>query len=111
MPQPFSAACWPAKEEVLREASLLAAGPGGSLRAGPLPPAHTAHAWGSRAALRQRISHFSLGALAGWGKENEAYLQGGRQWPSGRLGFEDSLTRWVCRHMPRHTQMPLLRKL
>lgn len=46
-------------------------GPGPSL----LP---TARAWGRRAALRQRISHFSLGALARWGKGNKAYLQGGR---------------------------------
>lgn len=78
MPLPFSAARWPAKEEVLREASLLAAGPGGQPQGRAPPSCPHSPAWGSRAALRQRISHFSLGALAGRGKENEAYLQGGR---------------------------------
>lgn len=71
---PFSATHWPA-EEVPREASPLAAGPERQPQGLALPPVHSL-CLGRRAALRQRISHFSLGAPVGWGKENHAYLQG-----------------------------------
>lgn len=73
MPLPFPAALWPAEEDVPRQASPLSAGPGGQ----PQGLAHPSCPQPVPGGIAEAgISHFSLCALARWGKENDAYLQG-----------------------------------
>lgn len=71
-----------------REVSPQAAGPGelgDSLSAWLLPPVQSLCLEKGSA----EAADFSLGALAGWGKENDAYLQGWKLVSKGRLGSGD----------------------
>lgn len=75
MALPFSVVCWPIEEEVSREVSPQAAGPGrlgDSLSAWLLPPVQSLCLVEKGSA---EAADFSLGALAGWRKGNDAYLQ------------------------------------
>lgn len=90
MALPFSAVCWPVGEEVPREVSPQAAGPGGlgdGLSAWLLPPVQSlCLAEKGNAELRQRISLGFLAWCPCWVGEGEQCLPAGLE---GSFQVED----------------------
>lgn len=89
MPLSFSAAFWPAEEEVPREASPQAAGPGDSLRAWLLPPVYGQRLGEKGDADAADFSH--LVPLPGGGRRTMPSGRAGRLLLRGRPGFGDTV--------------------